>query len=490
MPSRQSEFDRKLVRSSAWNALSSGGTQGITFLVTIVLARLLTPHAFGLVTLASLPLLALGYVQESGLTAAVIRQRVDVEGAAATQLVFAFCSSLLLYAASFASAPLLADLFSQPELTSVFRVLALVLILRGAVAAPAALLERELAFDKRAKGDVAAMLAQAVVSVACAVAGFGIWSLVAGQLVNQLVTNVVYWTVTPFRPSPRLASWSMLRHLGRYGRHIAGSNVLLVVNDNADNAVIGRLLGATSVGVYNLAWRLANLPAIEISIMLGRASFAVYSSVQSDLREFQELFLSTLRRTSFLAMPVAVGILIAADPLVVGVFGERWRAAVGPLQILAVLGLSRTLAGLTAPVFQAAGRPQLNYQIGLWHTAVLLGMLYVLAPPYGIRGVAWAEVCASLASMLPCFVFASRILHLPLRKLAANIAKPCGSAALVAIVLLGVKTTVIRLPESAELALLLVVGTAVYVATMLTLGRTELRTIVGAFRNQPTVESR
>ena len=485
----QSDLDRRLVRSSAWNALGSGGSQVITFLLMIVLARLLTPHAFGLVTLASLPLIAIGYLQESGLTAAVIRYRGDVRDAAATQLVFAFFSSLLLFVAAFAAAPLLARLFSQPELTNVFRVLAFTLVLRGAGAAPGALLEREIAFNQRAKADIAGIVAQAVVSVALAAAGFGVWSLVAGQLVNQFSVSAVYWVFAPFRPSPARASWSMLRELGQYGRHIAASNLLLLVNDNADNAVIGRLLGATSVGLYNLAWRLANLPAIEIAIIVGRPSFAIYSSVQHELREFQTVFLSTLRRVLFLSIPVAVGIMIAAEPLVVGVFGARWRAAVVPLQILAALGWSRTLAGITAPVFQASGRPQLNYQIGLWHMAVLVGLLYLLVPSFGVKGVAWAEVCASVASMLPCYFFALRILDLPFRELAGSLVKPCLSAALVAVVLLLTKTAVAPLPELAKLVVLVVVGGAAYVATMLTFGRAELQTIIGSFRAQPSPES-
>lgn len=485
----RSELDRKLIRSSAWVALSSGGTQVVALLVLVVLARLLTPHAFGLIALASLPLVALSYLQESGLTLAVIRRQTDVERAAATQLVFGFCSSVLLYAGSFLGAPLLARLFSQPELTRVLRVLALTLVLRGLTAAPGALLERELAFDKRARGDVAGALAQGIVSVASAVAGFGVWSLVAGQLANQAVQGACYWALAPFRPSPRLASWPMLRDLGRFGRHVAASNVLVLVNDNADNALIGRLLGASSVGLYNLAWRLANLPAIQIAFIVSRATFPVYSTVRDDLAEFREIFRATLRRISFLSIPVAVGLLVAAHPIVVGVFGERWHAAIGPLQALVLFGMIRTLAGVTSSVFQASGRPQLNYQLGLLEMAALFGMMYLLAPTYGINGVAWAQVISGASTMLPCYFFALRILELPLADLVADLAKPAACAAVVAVALLAALAAIHSLHAGAQLAVLITVGTAAYAATILTLGRSELRTIVGAFRARPAAES-
>jgi O-antigen/teichoic acid export membrane protein len=488
MPLR-SDLERKLLHSSAWNALSYGGTQILTFLLMIVLARLLTPSDFGVVTLASLPLLALGYLQESGLGAAVIRRRDDVERAAGTQFVFAMLTSVVLYVASFAGAPLLARVFSQPALTSVFRVLALTLVVRGVMAVPATLLERDLAFDKRARGDVAGIVTQAVVSIACAAAGLGVWSLVAGQLANVVVQASVYWVLAPFRPSPSLASWSMLRELGRYGRHVTASNVLLLVNDNADNAVIGRLLGATSVGVYNLAWRLSNLPATQVSFIVSRVTFAVYATLQDDLDQFRAVFLTTLRRVAFLSIPLALGILIAAEPIVVGIFGEPWKPAVVPLQVLAIFGMSRTFAGVTAAVFQASGRPQLNYQLGLWHSLVLFSSLYLLARPYGVEGVAWAEVAASLATVVPCFYFAIRILELPLRGLLADLVMPAACSAAVAVALLATRAGVAPLSAILQLVSLVVVGLAVYCGAMLTFGRSELSTIIQALRVRPATES-
>lgn len=476
------ELDRAIVKSSAWNALGSGGTQLVTFGVMILLARLLTPHAFGLVALASLPLLAFAYLQESGLSAAVIRYRGDVERAAATQLVFSTLVSLALYAVAFAGAPLLAHFFSQPALTGVFRVLAIGVVLRGLSQVPGAILERELAFDKRARGDVAGVLVQAALSVSLAFAGAGVWSLVAGQLANLAVVSLVYWIVAPLRPSPRRASWQLLRELGSFGRHVAVNNVVLLVQDNADNVVIGRLLNAAAVGVYQLAWRLANLPAIEIGIIFGRASFAAYSSVRDDLSEFRRIFLVTVTRVSFLSMPVAAGIAVAAEPLILGVFGERWRAAVVPLRILAILGWSRTLSGLTAPVFQAAGRPQVNYQIGVFHLVVLAALLALLARPYGVEGVAWADAGASVASMIPCYVVALRILEVPLSDVLQSIGRPAGAAAAVAVALLVVRAALSGMSAGPQLIVLLVTGVAVFSLTMITFGRDELRTIVGAFR--------
>jgi PST family polysaccharide transporter len=150
-----------------------------------------------------------------------------------------------------------------------------------------------------------------------------------------------------------------------------------------------------------------------------------------------------------------------------------------PLQVLAIFGMSRSFAGATAAVFQASGRPQLNTQLGIWHSVVLFSSLYLLARPYGIRGVAWAEVAASVATVIPCYFFALRILELPLRQLLSEIAKPAACSVCVAAALLAAEmgVGVTALESIAELGVLVVVGAAVYGAGLLTFGRDELRTI-------------
>jgi O-antigen/teichoic acid export membrane protein len=360
--------------------------------------------------------------------------------------------------------------------------MALILVLRALAGAPAALIERELRFDRRAKGELAGTITQALVSVVLALAGAGVWSLVAGQLASQAAQLIALWVLAPFRPSPTDARWATLRELGKFGRHVTASNILGLVTDNADNAVIGRLLGATSVGLYNLAWRLANLPAIEIAFIVSRVTFPVYSTVREDLAAFRTVFRATVRRVAFLAVPVSIGILVAAKPIVIAVFGERWSGAIAPLQILAVFGIVRTVSGVTGSVFQAAHRPQLNYQIGVWHAVVLFAMLYALAPTYGVKGVAWAEVVAAVSSLIPSYFFTLRMLQLPLRDLAADLLKPAVATLAVAVSLLLVRTQITSLPPVALLLVLVAIGVAVYGVSLATIGRSELRTVVGAFR--------
>lgn len=477
------ELDRKIVRSTAWVALGYGGNQVLTFGVIAVLARLLTPAEFGLVSLASIVIVVMTYLQESGLGTAVIRQRDDLECAVATMWVFMVTMSIVLYFCVFGTAPLLARAFDQPQLTDVVRVLALVVVIRALGSTAGTLLERTLAFRSRTMGDLAGAVVQAAVSIPLAVAGLGVWSLVLGQLASTVAIMSTYWALAPLHPNPRLADWSMLRQLSRYGRHVTIGNVLGLVNANVDNVVIGKLLGTTSLGFYAAAWRVANLPALGLGYIIGRVMFPAYATIQDDLPAFRRAYVMNVQRVALVSLPAALGILICADPIITGLLGAKWEPAVSPLRILGVFGLIRSFSATAGAVFQAAGRPQLVYQIGILHSGVLYAGLVLLAPPFGVNGVAGAMTIAAFCSFVPALVLACRILQLRLRELAAKLTNAFGCALVLAASLAVLLIATDPLGPALQLTALLVGGLVAYGTALVTIGRSELHSITTSFRS-------
>lgn len=478
-----SDLDRRIVRGSAWLALSYGGSQVVSLVSTAVLARFVAPSAFGLVALASIVIVAITTLQQSGLGLAMIHKRDDVERAAATTLVFSVAMGFLLYGVAFALAPVIASAFREEDLTDVLRVLTLVLIPRGVGMVPGVLIERELRFGARAKGELAGVAVQAATAIPLAAAGLGVWSLVAGQLAAAVVTALVYWLVAPLRPSPRLFSWPVLRELAAYGRHVTAANLVALVDQNVDTATVGRLLGAADVGFYNLAWRLSNLPATGIGYVVGRVMFPAYATLRDDMPAFQSAFLVNVRRVALVSLPVGLGILLAAEPIVVGVFGSPWRPAAVPLQILAVFGIVRAFSGTTGAVFQAAGRPQLVTWLNLWHLAVLCAALFTLTPALGLEGAASAVTVAAVASLLPAYRLALRILQLPFRQLLSSLERPLFCSLPLAAVLAAITLSMDSVTPVARLGVLVGSGALVYLASVMTLARGEVRAITAAFRS-------
>ncbi len=478
-----SDLDRKIVRGSAWLALSYGGSQVVSLASTAVLARFVAPSAFGLVALASIVIVVVTTVQQSGLGLALIYKRGEVERAAGTTLVFAVTMGFLLYGAAFLLAPFIASAFREEELTDVLRVLTLVLIPRGVGMVPGVLVERELQFGARAKGELAGVAVQALTAIPLAISGAGVWSLVAGQLAAATVTALVYWLVAPFRPSPRLFSWPLLRELGRYGRHVTAANLIALVDQNVDTATVGRLLGAADVGYYNLAWRLSNLPATGIGYVIGRVMFPAYATLQEDKPRFRSVFLTNVRRVALVSLPVGVGILLTAEPLVVGIFGAPWKRAAVPLQVLAVFGVVRAFSGTTGAVFQAAGRPQLVTWLNIWHLATLCAALFTLTPALGLQGAAAAVTIAAVASLLPAYRLALRILDLRLGELGEELARPLLCSIPLAAVLAGMTASLQGVGAGTLLVVLVASGVMVYAASVMALARDELKAIAAAFRS-------
>jgi lipopolysaccharide exporter len=477
-----SDLDHRVIRGSAWLALSYGGSQLVTLVVTAVLAHRLDPASFGLAALAGTVLMIVSILQESGLGVALIQRRTDVEEAAASVLVFSTVLSVALYGVAFLLAPLVASLLHTPRLVAVIRVLALVLVVRAPAAATGAVIERDLLYRLRAKGELGGVALQAAVSIALAFAGAGVWSLVFGQLAGQLAQSAIFWGVTPIRPSPRRASWRILRELARFGRYVTAANLVAVVDGNADTVTVGRLFSPGAVGAYNLAWRLANIPATGLGYIVGRVMLPAYSSLGDDVTAFRAAFVANVRRVALVSLPLALAILVAAKPIVLGLFGDQWHAAVVPLQVLAVFGLVRSFASTTGAVFQAAGRPELVLWISVWHLAVLVCALAVLAPPLGVPGVAAAMTIAAVASLVPSYVFAFKILDLRVATLARELERP----SLCALPLVGgltlVELAIAGVPPAMQLAILAVAGALIFTASVATLGRSEMRAIAAAFR--------
>jgi PST family polysaccharide transporter/lipopolysaccharide exporter len=478
-----SELDRKLVRGSAWLALSFGGSQIVSLVIAAILARFLTPSAFGLVALASVAIFALTMIQESGLGLAVIHRRTDLEAAAGTAFAFTVTAGIVLYGVAFGVAPFLAHVFSKPRLTDVVRVLALVLIVRALGVVPGTLIERELVFARRAKGELGGTFVQAAVAIPLAISGFGVWSLVAGQLAGQAAQAATFWVVTPLRPSPRLFNLGILRELGRYGRHLTAANIVYFIDQNVDTATVGGLLRAADVGYYNMAWRLSNLPATGIGYIVGRVMFPAYATIQHDRPAFRAAFLSNVRRVALISLPVGVGILLAAHPIVVGIFGERWEPAVVPLQILATFGVLRAFTGTTTPALQAAGKPQLVLLLSICHLAALCAGLFSLTPLFGLKGAAAAVTLATAATLIPAFWLALKVLELPLHELIKDVRRPAACSVPLAVCLLAVRVPTDKLTAGIQLLILVICGITVYAGSALLLARDELQTISAAFRS-------
>lgn len=464
-------LDARILRSSAWVALSYGGRSVLSMLSTLALVRLLDPKAFGLVALATMVLLVLDYVQASGMEAAVVYRRDDDGRIASSAFAFATVTGLVLAGALVGAAPLIAHLLHAPGLTDVLRALSGLLVLRGLSIVPGSLLERDLDFRSRAAAELAAGIVQVSAAVGLAAAGAGVWSLVAGQLGAGAVQGAILWARARWRPRLSQMSARTIRGLAGYARFVSLGNILGLVNSTVDNVGVGRLLGPGPLGFYAVTYRLADMPTSVVGYVVGRVMFPAYAELQDDREGFRRAFVQTLQRVALFSLPISVGLAVGARPIVEALLGPKWLAMVPALRILAVFGLVRGFASSCGAVFQAAGKPHLVPLWALPHTVIVIPALILLVPRYSVTGAATAMLIAMCASSIPVLVVASRLLDLHLGELVRAVWPAFACSAVLGSALAALQAPAGLLSPPLALAALAVAGLAVYGAAIAVLAR-------------------
>jgi O-antigen/teichoic acid export membrane protein len=469
-PSRAAEgLGRRAVQGVLWTYVSFAGSKLLVFASTVILARLLLPAEFGQVGFALLVISYLDTVGDFGVSSALIYERDRPEEAADVSFVISLVTGLAWFAAAYAGAPLVAEFFDDPAVVSILRVTALVFVINALGNTHDALLRRDLEFKKRLAPDFAMALLKGGCSVGFAMAGWGVWSLVWGQLIGTAASTVALWVVVPWRPRWRV-SWERARGMLSYGGKIVSVNVVSAVVHDADFVIVGRILGSAALGLYSLAYRTPEFFITMIIWVIGKVTFPVYAKLRDDPPALRQAFLLTLRYLSLITLPAGLGLAALGGLFVPAFYGARWEAATATLQALAVAGALRSLGSHAGDVYKATGRPGILTKLGLLRVAVLVPAMWWGAR-YGILGVAVAQLVVTLGSTLLNLYVAGRVLKLSAWALVAEFKTAAVAACAMVAALLLLLPLLAGLPKWAGLAAGVAAGAAVYVLTAWVVGR-------------------
>lgn len=461
---------RRAVQGVLWTYVSFAGSKLLVFASTVILARLLLPAEFGQVGFALLVISYLDTVGDFGVSSALIYERDRPEEAADVSFVISLLTGLVWFAAAYACAPLVAEFFDDPAVVPILRVTALVFVVNALGNTHDAILRRDLEFKKRLVPDFAMALLKGGCSVGFALAGWGVWSLVWGQLIGTAASTIALWVVVPWRPGWR-ASWRTARGMLSYGGKIVSVNVVSAVVHDADFVIVGRVLGGAALGLYSLAYRTPEFFITMIIWVIGKVTFPVYAKLRDDPPALRQAFLLTLRYLSLITLPAGLGLAALGWLFVPAFYGERWEAATATLQVLAVAGALRSLGSHAGDVYKATGRPGILTKLGLLRAAVLVPAMWWGARHYGILGVAVAQLIVTAGSTLLNLYVAGRVLELSAWSLLAEFRTAAvGSCAMVAALLL-LSPLLAGLPEWAGLAAGVAAGAAVYALAAWVVGR-------------------
>jgi O-antigen/teichoic acid export membrane protein len=398
------------ISGAAWSGAGRILVQIVSLGGMMVLARLLTPQAFGLVGMARLATGLIDIFRDLG-TASAIIQRSHLTDKLLSSIFWAnVLLGLLAAIATTFTAPLVAVFFHEPETIPVIRALAVGFLLSAVGAVHAALLSRKMAFRKIAVVEILGAISTAFVGIGMALRGFGIWSLVISSLAGTATSTAFFWVAYPWRPK-RVISWREIRSISSYSLHLSGFNVVNYFSRNADNAIVGRYLGAFQLGFYQLAYNLMLYVIQNISTVLGRVLFPAFVKVKDDNVRFRQAYIKGVSMIAVITFPLMTGLMAIATPFVSAVLGTKWLPVASLLTILAPVGLLQSIYTTTGNIYNAKGRTDWLFRWGVFATIIFVAS-FCAGIPWGIKGVAVAYLLANLVLVYPVFAIPFKLIDL------------------------------------------------------------------------------
>lgn len=367
--------------------------QGSRVIVAVILARLLSPHDYGLAAMV-LVFSGLAFVfADLALSTALVQRRNLTEADRSTVFWTSAGAGLLLTLLGVAASGPVADFYGEPRVRSLLAVLSLTFAITALATTQMALLMREMNFRSLELRQMAAALAGGVVGVASAAQGHGAWALIAQNLTIAVISSTLVWRFSGWRPKLTY-SLASLRDLGGFGANVLGMRFLIYVNRNVDGLLIGRFLGATALGAYAIALAVTLFPFRQIAGPVQEVLYPAFARMQAEPRRMAVVWLNVNRLVGAVAIPSLLGLMAVAPDFVVVVLGEKWSAATPVIQALAWVGLLQSLQRLNMGILDARNRPRTT----LWYSVVVVvsGLAaFFVGLPWGIVGIAIAFAVSS-----------------------------------------------------------------------------------------------
>jgi O-antigen/teichoic acid export membrane protein len=387
----------------AWSFLNTVVGRLGTLGIGIALARLLGPEEFGTYAVALIALMAVLSFNELGVSLAIVRWPGDPKEIAPTVNAISLVASSLIAAATYLLAAPFASAMGEPDATPVVQLLGLSVLLSGAVASPAALMQREFKQNTRMLIDQVTTWVGALVSISLAVAGTGAISLAIGRLAGAGIGAILFILLSP-QPYRIGLNRSQLKPLLKFGLPLAGASIVVFAIGFADQIVVGRMLGPTALGFYVLAFNLSQWPITVFSQPLRNVAPPTFARLQHEPEAMRNAFRGIIGLLAAVAFPVCLLLSGAADPIVGFVYGDAWAPAASVLVWLGVLAAFKILYELAYDYLVVIGASRAILALQVVTLATLIPAVIAGVQVSGIGGAAAAQVAVAAGIMLPLYV--------------------------------------------------------------------------------------
>lgn len=390
-------FKQKALNSALWKFLDKIGTQVAQFIIQIVLARLLLPSDYGLIGLLTIFIAISDVFIQQGFATALI-QKKDVDDLDYSSVFFAnIFLSFILYGILFLIAPLVANFYNQPQLTSLMRVLSLSVIFGAIGAVHNAIMAKNLQFKKSFFRGLANTLTYGTTGIVLACLGFGVWSLVYSRILGVLVGSLVLCFTVNWKPS-KCFSAQRIKNLFGYSSKIVGTNVLNTAFNNVHSLIIGKFFTANDLGYYQKGQSIPQTAMTAVDGSLNEVLFPTLSALQDDMDRLKSTLRRSLKLSIFFVFPMLIGIIVVAKPLVVILLTEKWLPCVPYMQLSCVVCLFWPFSA-RRNALNALGKSNVTFWVSIISKGLtIIGIVACI--PFGVFAIMLGTICASSISFI------------------------------------------------------------------------------------------
>lgn len=402
------------VNGALWTYSQQFGTQLISFIVSIILARVLLPEEFGLIGMITIFMGIGSTLFDGGMTSSLIRSENLERSDYSTVFIFNLIVSILVYCIIFISSPLIAEFYGQPTLNQITRVYGLSFVFSAFGSVQNTLLTKSMNFKKQTLLALPALLAGSVVGLVMAYEGYGVWSLVGMTLTNTFILSAILWLTSEWKPSLLFSSSKFKKHFN-YGYKLTLSGLLDIVFTNIYQIIIGRFFSASVVGYYTRANQLVMMPVANVSTALNKVAFPIFAEIQNDDVRLKNAYKKMMMLVIFIITPIVALMYVLAEPLTVFLFTDKWLPMVPIFKILCLSGVLYPLHLYNLLILQVKGRSDLFLKLEVVKKVLLTVTLFV-SFSFGLYGLLWGQLLFSIVALIINTYFAGTMMSYPVQQ--------------------------------------------------------------------------
>lgn len=389
---------KKTVNGVIWSAIDRFSTQGIQFVFSILIARLLMPSDYGVIAMLGIFLAVSNTFVDSGFGAALVQKANRTETDFSTVFYFNIVVAIIFYALLWLASPYIASFYNIPMLKDVTRVVALTLIFTALGGIQSAQLSIAINFKTRAIISLISALSTGFMGLYLAYRGYGAWALVFQTVFSSLLNTILLWCFVRWMPS-LVFSWQSFRQLFSFGSKLLASALLDTIYNNVYTLIIGKVYSSSSLGLYSRASGLAQYPSSNITGVLQSVTFPVLCSIQNDEERLADAYKRFIRMSAFVVFPLMIGLASVSEPFIRVVLTDKWEGAIYLLQIVCFSMMWYPIHAINLNILQVKGRS--DYFLKLEIIKKIQGVcILCITVPISIVAMCYGSIASSLLSLV------------------------------------------------------------------------------------------